>query len=251
MDIDVNVQAALDAQVLQRLVDHITNCLCERSHSAASAALVWLQEMVDCEGLILCQFHRNNYMCIEQIINISYSLEWVDIYRDQDFQRIDPVLGFSLDKTDIFRWSHAYKGYDKLGAKVFIEAAQDFGLMDGFAYSITTQDKSDKDKNLATICSLSTDSPVLPETTVYIIKSILPALNIAISNPVLPPPNPLTKRELETLKWAEKGKTAWEIGRLLYISEPTVKFHLANIYRKLNVTTRAQAISHAIHIGWL
>lgn len=246
-----NTQAALNTYELQRLIDHITNCLHERSHSAAHAALLWFEKIAACDGLILCQVHRSNSILIDKIINISYCSKWVDIYRDLNFQRIDPVLEFSFDKTDIFRWSHAYESCDKLEVKDFIEAAQDFGLRNGFTYCITTQDKANKDKDLVTLCSLSTDHHALPETTAYILKSILPALNIAISNTVLPQPSTLTKRELETLKWAEKGKTAWEISRLLHISESTAKFHLSNIYRKLNVTTRAQAISHAIHVGWL
>lgn len=58
--------------------------------------------------------------------------------------------------------------------------------------------------------------------------------------------NTLTKREKDVLCWAAEGKTAWEIGAILSISERTVKFHLSNIYRKLGVHTRAQALMTAI-----
>ena len=53
------------------------------------------------------------------------------------------------------------------------------------------------------------------------------------------------------LRWVAAGKTSWEAGAVLNISEATIKFHLSNVYRKLNITTRAQAISHAIQMGWL
>lgn len=52
----------------------------------------------------------------------------------------------------------------------------------------------------------------------------------------------LTNRERDVLCWAAEGKTAWEIGTILSISERTVKFHLSNIYRKMGVSTRAQAL---------
>jgi len=58
--------------------------------------------------------------------------------------------------------------------------------------------------------------------------------------------NDLTKRERTVLLWAMEGKSAWEIGVILSISESTVKFHLSNIYRKFGVNTRAQAIVHAV-----
>jgi DNA-binding CsgD family transcriptional regulator len=55
----------------------------------------------------------------------------------------------------------------------------------------------------------------------------------------------LTGREQEVLHWTAKGKGCWEIGLIVGISERTVKFHLQNIYRKLNVVNRAQAVAKA------
>lgn len=56
----------------------------------------------------------------------------------------------------------------------------------------------------------------------------------------------LTAREHQILKWVSEGKGCWETGAILGISERTVKFHLQNIYRKLNVVNRAQAITKAM-----
>ncbi|RBM25841.1 helix-turn-helix transcriptional regulator [Vibrio tarriae] len=67
----------------------------------------------------------------------------------------------------------------------------------------------------------------------------------------LPPPlNPLTDRECELLPWLKLGKSNWEISRLLNISERTVKYHLQNIYRKLETHNRTHAIAKAIELGW-
>lgn len=61
----------------------------------------------------------------------------------------------------------------------------------------------------------------------------------------------LTARETDVLHWVAEGKSSWEIGMILSISERTVKFHLSNIYRKFGVTSRAQAIVHAIKMNLL
>jgi LuxR family transcriptional regulator, quorum-sensing system regulator SolR len=53
----------------------------------------------------------------------------------------------------------------------------------------------------------------------------------------------LTGKEKDVLKWVVEGKTSWEIGRILSTSERTVKFHLKNVYAKLNVSNRAQAVA--------
>ena len=61
----------------------------------------------------------------------------------------------------------------------------------------------------------------------------------------------LSPRELEVLTLLPQGGTAREIGRQLFLSEPTIKTHLANIYRKLGVANRTMAIAHAQKSGLL
>lgn len=60
---------------------------------------------------------------------------------------------------------------------------------------------------------------------------------------------PLTPAELETLRWASEGKTVWEISQIRATSEAAVKFHLRNIYCKLDVTNRVQAMNEAARQG--
>ncbi len=61
----------------------------------------------------------------------------------------------------------------------------------------------------------------------------------------------LTPRELDTLRLAAKGLTNRAIGQSLGISNRTVQGHLANIFGKLNVTTRTEAVLLAMKQGWL
>ena len=51
----------------------------------------------------------------------------------------------------------------------------------------------------------------------------------------------LTRREREILQLVSQGNTNGQVARTLWVTEQTVKFHLANIFRKLNVTNRTQA----------
>jgi DNA-binding NarL/FixJ family response regulator len=57
---------------------------------------------------------------------------------------------------------------------------------------------------------------------------------------------PLTKRELEILKSVAEGHTNARIGRDLWVTEQTVKFHLSKIYRKLGVANRTEASRYAL-----
>ncbi|MFC9355008.1 response regulator [Rhodococcus sp. NPDC057014] len=60
------------------------------------------------------------------------------------------------------------------------------------------------------------------------------------------PEEALTPREAELLTLLAKGMTNKELGKALFISEATVKTHLAHIYSKLGVDTRAAAVSVAL-----
>jgi len=53
-------------------------------------------------------------------------------------------------------------------------------------------------------------------------------------------------REMEVLEWAARGKTNIQIGLILDISPRTVTKHLGNIYMKLGVESRTEAVVHLI-----
>jgi len=61
----------------------------------------------------------------------------------------------------------------------------------------------------------------------------------------------LTEREREVLSAVARGERSKEIALHLGISERTVKAHLASIYNKLGVDSRAAAITAAVQRGWL
>jgi len=56
----------------------------------------------------------------------------------------------------------------------------------------------------------------------------------------------LTPRELEVLSLLPTGATAVALGGILFLTEATIKTHLASIYRKLGAANRAQAVSIGI-----
>jgi DNA-binding CsgD family transcriptional regulator len=61
----------------------------------------------------------------------------------------------------------------------------------------------------------------------------------------------LTPREREVLQWTMGGKTSWEIGQILAMSEHTVNFHVKNSMRKLAAVNRRDAVVKGIALGIL
>jgi LuxR family transcriptional regulator, quorum-sensing system regulator CviR len=60
------------------------------------------------------------------------------------------------------------------------------------------------------------------------------------------PPVALTMRQKEVLRWLCEGKTNWEIGKILGTTQDTAKYHVAQIFLRLNVVSRAQAVAKAL-----
>jgi DNA-binding NarL/FixJ family response regulator len=65
------------------------------------------------------------------------------------------------------------------------------------------------------------------------------------------PLDPLTEREMEVLKLAARGITNREIANELVISTRTVQVHLSNIFSKLGVGSRTEAVVYALRRGLL
>jgi DNA-binding NarL/FixJ family response regulator len=59
----------------------------------------------------------------------------------------------------------------------------------------------------------------------------------------------LTRRELEILRLVARGRTNRQVAQLIWVTDQTVKYHLANVYRKLGVGSRAEAVEWAFHNG--
>ncbi len=81
--------------------------------------------------------------------------------------------------------------------------------------------------------------------------------NEAASRLLTPPPRQpvdgprLTPRELEALRWTMEGKTAWETGSILGISERTAVLHVNNAMHKLGCVNKHQAVLKALRLGIL
>jgi NarL family two-component system response regulator LiaR len=61
----------------------------------------------------------------------------------------------------------------------------------------------------------------------------------------------LTEREISILKSLARGSSNEEIATEFGVAQQTVKFHLTNIYRKLGVKNRTEAIRHAYRLGFV
>jgi DNA-binding NarL/FixJ family response regulator len=82
-------------------------------------------------------------------------------------------------------------------------------------------------------------------------ESVFQTFGVAPAEPDAGKEAGLSERELSILRALSDGLSNKQIAKQLWVAEQTVKFHLTNIYRKLGVTTRTEAVRHAYTHGLL
>ncbi|MEL7562119.1 response regulator transcription factor [Dehalogenimonas sp. 4OHTPN] len=93
----------------------------------------------------------------------------------------------------------------------------------------------------------SGESILQPSTTRRVIDHLkTKAVKLEEESPV----NTLTEREMEVLKLAAKGVSNRDIAEQLFVSNRTVQTHLSNIFKKLAVASRTEAILYGLKRGW-
>lgn len=80
-----------------------------------------------------------------------------------------------------------------------------------------------------------------------IARHMLPIFEVPESTREVAPP--LTARELQVIKAIAQGKSNKQIARTLGIAEKTVRNHASNIYKKLHIFDRTQAVLYAFREG--
>jgi DNA-binding NarL/FixJ family response regulator len=102
------------------------------------------------------------------------------------------------------------------------------------------------DELLEAIRTAARGESVLPPTVAAVVVR-----HLAKQEPPEEPAHPLTDRELEVLRCAAQGLTNYDIAQQLTVSVRTVEAHLTHVYNKLGVSSRTEAVVHAMRQGWI
>ena len=165
--------------------------------------------------------------------------------------RRDPVMQHCKRQSVPIIWDQATYVQDGMGE--MWEEQSRFGISNGIALALHMPEGRhffigvDRDQpvplDAAELTRLVADLQLF---AVYAQDAAVRILVPASLDPSLPS---LTPRELETLRWTMEGKTAWEVGAILGISERTAVLHVNNAMHKLNCTSKHQAVLKALRLG--
>ncbi len=185
----------------------------------------------------------------------TYPEAWVSHYFEMDYISIDPVISHCHDHATPVSWEEAQHHHRRIvdphlqKIRHLFGEAREFGLCNGVSVPLHGPGVS---WGLMSFASRDLDAADFEERLpeLHLLSHFVHEAARQFLRSKTPTPLPaLTKRERECLSWAAEGKTSWEIGQLLNISERTSIFHLQNATHKLGVSGRQAAIARAISLG--
>jgi LuxR family quorum sensing-dependent transcriptional regulator len=176
----------------------------------------------------------------------NWPSEWVTRWVDHNYVFHDPIVQHAARTRDPFLWEDAYPNGSKYGMKIMQES-KEFGLSEGIAFPIHTEFGPLGCVSIgAKKVSASKKTIKLLELVCIHLYQRLQLLEEKQTTDIF---GLLTKRETEVLHFVAEGKTNWEIGKILNLSEFSIKDHVHNLTLKLKATNRTQAVAVAIRNG--
>ncbi|MCO6393271.1 hypothetical protein GTW25_19820 [Aliihoeflea aestuarii] len=183
------------------------------------------------------------------VISNKWPAAWSDRYREQAYFADDPVSCWSLTRNRAFRWADAQSSRSDVRARQIEAESRDVGLVDGLGFPIRNA------AHCQAVISLGTSERVDMSVGEIALLEIAANYFFLRGQEVMARPHrprgKLTPREREILHWCGAGKSAWEIGEILSISEGTVKLHRKAAIRKLDASNTTHALTIAISLGEL
>jgi len=176
----------------------------------------------------------------------TYPVGWTDHYLKEHYEALDPVIRSAHARIEPFEWGLGADSFDLTSSqKTFFDEASEFGIRCGFTIPI-----QDNRGPVAAVTFASDVRRPAFEQSIRLNQRVLQLMAISLHAHArrklwrdrLVNGVELKPRELECLQWATAGKTAWEMGQILSISERTANFHLGNVRAKLGVCTLRQAV---------
>jgi DNA-binding CsgD family transcriptional regulator len=232
-------------QIFRNFIDGLSSASDASSFRDAMARAAAALDISCFAYLLISRRPRSNPTLIT-----NYPVAWTDYYLHCHYERLDPVIIQALRDPEPFEWGGGVEpeGQSKLQRELIAEAAT-FGIRCGFTVPV-----HDNRGLIAAVTFAADERRPQFEKCINEHARVLQLMAMyfhaharrRFAHDRLIGGVSLSPREYECLEWAARGKSAWEIGRIIGISRRTAAFHLDNAKAKLGVRSICQAVAHLI-----
>jgi DNA-binding CsgD family transcriptional regulator len=177
--------------------------------------------------------------------------EWLGAFNDPRAMQRDPVMQHCKRQSLPIIWDQGT--YTSQGQGELWEEQARYGYQTGIAMALHLPEGKhfmlgvDRDRALPSDRHELTR--VVADLQLFAVHALDAAMRVLVPGITSADAPSLTPRELEALRWTMDGKTAWEVGSILGITERTAVLHLNNAMRKLGCVNKHQAVLKALRLG--
>ncbi|ACM39362.1 two-component transcriptional regulator LuxR family (plasmid) [Allorhizobium ampelinum S4] len=182
------------------------------------------------------------------VVKNAWPPGWTEQFEGLNYFADDPVSRWSLSQSKPFTWKTAREETKATArTKEIQQEADRYRLCDGIVFPMFDPN------SWQSVISLATDDKggLAKENIgdLYLLSSYCAMTANNLLRRAEQADHRLTDREKEILQWVSRGKTDWEIGTILRMTEGSVTQRLARIRDTLGVKNRPQTVSQAIRLG--
>jgi DNA-binding CsgD family transcriptional regulator len=177
--------------------------------------------------------------------------EFANTFRDSVLMRRDPVMQHCRKQSVPIIWDQ--QTYTGQGVGELWEEQAQYGYNTGIAMALHLPE------GRHFVLGVDRDQPLpgdadelqrlVADLQLFAVHAQEAALRLLLPEQLQPEKPALTPRELEALYWTMEGKTAWEVGAILGISERTAVLHVNNAMHKLGCVSKHAAVLKALRLG--
>ena len=177
--------------------------------------------------------------------------EWRGAFNDARAMQRDPVMQHCKRQSLPIIWDQGT--YTSQGQGELWEEQARYGYQTGIAMALHLPEGKhfmlgvDRDRALPSDRHELTR--VVADLQLFAVHALDAAMRVLVPGDAALDVPALTPRELEAMRWTMDGKTAWEVGSILGITERTAVLHLNNAMRKLGCVNKHQAVLKALRLG--
>lgn len=182
-------------------------------------------------------------------VQFSFPEHWMKYYLEKGYQNLDPVITQVVRSRQAFTWRDLIAQGDlSVSQTTMFNQASESGLVEGVGVPLHGINGEVAGLGLASHDGeVYGSKDMLSKVQLLSTQFHLVYCQLHSEAEVVIPV--LTPRELEVLKWWALGKTMNEVALILGCSVDNIKFHVKQIYRKLEVNSKALAITRAVRLG--
>ncbi|MGD9809130.1 MAG: LuxR C-terminal-related transcriptional regulator [Deferribacterales bacterium] len=234
----------LEKSDLTRVIRFMKDCLTASREDEFHKLILAFTSYLGFEYILYC-YSKDAYTPRSYVhfVNLSYPDAWMEEYHARGFLEHEPVR-IEMERM-MAKGEGTFIYWDKFdreiseGEKTVINRRNEYGFY--YGCSVFNNNESKDMTFLMTLGSGSTKPDIRTEV---IMNTVIPVLTIVRKRlSVIELTGALSDREHAVADLLCSGFAAGDIASALDITEATVKFHIANIYKKLGVTNRQGAVS--------